>query len=117
MANTTNQSQHPSSQTTGWDLDPNADGDLVLSGLNIAQSQALLVSVTSQDGQATSVSVEWTDGTNTFLTEGATDIGLSGVTNDWARLVRKGPQATVTVTSDAGAGTQNRVNVFADTHR
>lgn len=115
---TTNQSQHPQEAVTGHDLDPNADGDLVLSGLRCAVSQAVVIAANSQDSQAFSVSVDWEDGTgNVFTSESATDIGLSGVTDDYARLFRKGPTVTVTVTSDAGAGTQNRINAFVDAHR
>lgn len=118
MSKTTNQTQHPVEQVVGHDLDPNADGDLVLDGLNVAQTQALVVAVQTQDGQTASVSVDWADGNGAvFQSESATDIGLSAVTDDWARLIRKGPTATVTITSDANAGVQNRVNAFADTHR
>ena len=115
---TTNQSQHPVDRTAGHDLDPDADGDLVLDGLRVAQTQALVVAIQTQDGESASVTVDWEDANgNVYQSESASDIGLSAVTDDWARLVRKGPAATVTVTSDASAGTQNRVNAFADTHR
>lgn len=115
---TTNQSQHPVASVAGHDLDPNADGDLVLDGLRVAQTQALVVAIQTQDAETASASVEWEDANdNVFQSEAATDIGLSAVTDDWARLIRKGPNATVTVTSDAAAGVQNRVNAFADTHR
>jgi hypothetical protein len=116
---TTNQSQHPAREVTGHNLDPDADGDLVITG-NVAVTQALVVAANSVDDEALSVSVRWvsdSSGTDEFLTESATDIGLSGITNDWARLVRKGETAEVTITSDAGAGTQNRVNAFVDAHR
>lgn len=115
---TTNQSHHPQRAVTGHDLDPNADGDLVLSGLSVAATQAVVISVNSVDDNALSVSVDWVDGSgNVFTTESASDIDLSGVITDDARLYRKGPNATVTITSDKSAGTQNRVNAFVDTHR
>jgi hypothetical protein len=119
MGQTTNQSQHPQSETVGHDLDPNADGDLTITA-NVAATQALVVAANSTDDQPLSVSVRWVDssaGANEFLAESAADIGLDGVTNDWARLVRKGETAEVTFTSDAGAGTQNQINAFVDAHR
>jgi len=115
----TNQSQHPAESVTDHDLDPDADGDYVTTA-TVAYTQALIASVNSVDDEAVSVSVRWvesSDATEEFVTESAADLGLSGVTNDWARLVRKGPVAEVTVTSDAGAGTQNRLNAFVDSHR
>jgi len=118
MSDTTDKSQHPQKSSVGHDLDPNADGDLVLSNLNVAVSQAVVIAANSQDSEAFSVSVEWVDGSgNTFTTESAADIDLSGVTDDHARLFRKGPQVSVTFTSDAAGGTQNRINAFVDAHR
>jgi hypothetical protein len=67
-----------------------------------------------------SVSVRWIDGEssdNEFVSESATDINMSGVQNDHARLFRKGLIAEVTFTSDAGAGTTNNINAFVDAHR
>jgi hypothetical protein len=114
----TNQTHHPQRSATGHDLDPNADGDLVLDGLSVAAAQAVVIAVNSVDNNSLSVNVEWVDGSgNVFTTESAADIGLSGVTTDDARLYRKGPNVTATVTSDESAGTQNRVNAFVDAHR
>jgi len=115
----TNQVEHPQDDTVGHDLDPNADGDLVRT-ITVANAQALLIALSSQDGEPISVSLEWvnnTDATATFVSESAADLDLSGVTDDWARAVRKGPACKVTATSDAAAGTTNRANMWLDTHR
>jgi hypothetical protein len=119
MGETTNQVRHPQDQTVGHDLDPNVDGDLVRH-VRVAHAQALVIAVSSQDSQNLSVSVRWIDSEtndNLFTSESATDLALSGVQDDHARLYRKGPVCEVTVTSDASAGTQNRVNCWLDTHR
>jgi len=112
--------QLPKDATTNHDLDPNADGDLVRTVL-VANTQAFVVAVESVDSEPMSVSVEWVykdeNTAASFGSESATDIELSGVTEDWARLIRKGPYARVTVTSDAADGTQNRANVWLDSHR
>jgi hypothetical protein len=116
---TTNQSTHPESETLGHDLDPNADGDLVITA-QVDVTQALVIAVNSTDNENVSVSVRWvasSDATDEFVFESETDTELNGVTNDWARLVRKGGTAEVTFTSDAAAGTQNRINAFVDAHR
>jgi len=109
----------PQDATTSHDLDPNADGDLERT-VKVVNTQALVVAVRSLDNENMSVSVEWTietdTSTDTFITDSASEIGLSGITEDWARLVRKGPYARVTVTSDAADGTQNRVNAWVDSH-
>jgi len=119
MPMTTNQVRHPQSRDAGHDLDPNADGDLVRH-LNVANAQALVISVTSEDNENLSVSVRWMydeNNNNQFVSESASDIALSGVQDDWSRLVRKGPVCEVTITSDAAAGTTNRVNAWLDSHR
>jgi len=110
---------YPDDRTEGHDLDPNADGDLVIGPRKLENTQAVLIAANSVDNENWSASVRWTnaDGTTVYQTESATDIGLSGVDNDWARLVRKGPYVEVTVTSDAAAGVQNRTNIWLDTHR
>lgn len=120
MTNTTNQTQHPEDEVTGHDLDPtNGSGDYV-THVSVAATQALVIAGNSTDGNTWSASVRWIDsesGDNEFVNESKTDTELNAVTNDWARLVRKGPVAEVTVTSEETDGTQNRVNVFADSHR
>lgn len=114
---TTPDAQYPDNQTDGHDLDPNADGDRVVT-VPVEHTAALLVAVHSDSSEAVSVSVTWlTDDGNTTVTETATELDLSGVTNDWARLTRKGPRAEVTLTSDAGAGTTNVINSYVGAHR
>lgn len=105
-------------RTTGHDLDPtNGDGDRVVS-VEVGRTQALIVSATSTDGNTWSASVKWVDGDgNEFVSQSKTDIDLDSVTNDWARLTRKGPKAEVTFTSEETDGTQNQLNAFVDAHR
>lgn len=119
MPTTTNQSQHPEDEVIGHDLDPNAAGDYV-AHVKVAATQALVIAGNSTDGNTWSASVRWIDAEgadNEFVSEAKTDTGLDAVTNDWARLVRKGPVAEVTFTSEETAGTQNQLNAFADSHR
>jgi hypothetical protein len=120
LTNTTNQTQHPESETITHDLDPtNGDGDYV-THVSVAATQALVIAGNSTDGNTWSASVRWIDAEssdNEFVNESKTDTQLDTVTNDWSRLVRKGPVAEVTVTSEETSGTQNQVNVFVDAHR
>jgi hypothetical protein len=51
-----------------------------------------------------------------FQTEPAADIGLDTITEDYARLVRKGRRVVVTVTDESGAA-QNNINIYVDTQR
>jgi hypothetical protein len=100
-------------------LDPNADGDLVITE-EVSVTQALVIALNSVDNENVSVSVRWvasSDATDEFVSETAADLDLSGVQNDHARLFRKGSHAEVTFTSDAASGTQNRINAFVDAHR
>lgn len=106
---------YPNSQTTGHDLI--ASGDLVIGPVSVARSEALVISANSTDGNSFSVSVDWEDGAgNVFQTESAADIGLDSAVEDWARLVRKGPQVEVTVT-DTSAAASNNINIHVDTER
>jgi hypothetical protein len=106
---------YPDDQTVGHDLI--GTGDLTIGPVSVARSEALVVAANSTDGNSFDVTVDWEDGSgNVFQAEAAADIGLNGVTEDWARLVRKGPQAVVTVTDTSGAGSNN-VNVHIDTER
>lgn len=91
-------------------------GDLSAT-VTVSRAQALVVVARSEEGNTFDVTVEWelSDGT-TVLSSSATDIGMSGVTGDWTRLVRKGAQATVTFTDTSGAGANNVV-AFIDSHR
>lgn len=105
---------------TSHDLDPtNGSGDLVIH-VQVDRTQALVVAGNSTDGNNWSASVRWIDGEtsdNEYVSESKTDTGLDTVTNDWARLVRKGPVAEVTFTSEVADGTQNQINAWVDAHR
>jgi len=119
MGTTTDQSNHPQDKTVGHDLDPNADGDLVVH-VRVAVTQALIIAGNSTDGNNWSASVRWIDtegNDNEFVNESKSDTELNSVSNDWARLVRKGPVAEVTFTSEETAGTANNINAFVDSHR
>jgi hypothetical protein len=106
---------HPQSETTGHDLI--GTGDLTLGPLSVARASKLVITATSTDGNAWSASLDWVDSNgNTFLSESATDVGLSSVTDGSATLDRKGPNVTITFTDESG-GSSNNVNVYADTHR
>lgn len=108
---------YPNSQTISHDLDPNAQGDLSVE-VAVARSQAILIAANSIDGNNWSASVDWLDSSgNVFQAQTATDVGLSSVSDENARLYRKGPRVKVTFTSEAAGGTQNRINAFLDTHR
>jgi hypothetical protein len=75
------------------------------------------IAANSTDENTFSVSVEWVDSAgNVYQQESPTDIELSSITQDFARLVRKAPQVQVTVTDDSGA-TQNNINIHVDTQR
>jgi len=114
---TTPDAQYPDNQTDGHNLDPDADGNRVVT-VPVEHTAALLVAVHSESGEAVSVSVTWlTDEGNTVVEQTATELDLSGVTDDWARLTRKGPRAEVAISSDAGAGTTNLINSFVGAHR
>lgn len=104
--------EHPNTQVSGEDII--ANGDLVVGPVSVAKSEGVTIAANSTDGNTFSVSVEWTDGSgNIYQEESATDIQLSSVAQDFARLVRKGPQVTVTVTDESGA-TQNNINIHVD---
>jgi len=116
---TTADAAYPDDNTDGHDLDPNADGDLTIGPRKLEHTQAVFIAANSQDDENWSASVRWTNagGTTVYQTESATDIALSGVNDDSARLTRKGPYVEVTLTSDAAAGIQNRVNAYVGSHR
>lgn len=115
---TTPDAHYPDRQVSGHDLDPNADGDLTIGPVDVRNTQAVLIAANSTDDTNWSASVEWVDDDgNTIQTESATDIALSGVDNDNARLTRKGPRVSVTFTSDAAGGTANTLNAYVDSHR
>jgi hypothetical protein len=102
-------------QTTGHDLV--GAGDLTIGPGAVERGTAVTIAATSTDNNTFSVSVSWGDGSgNTFQSESAADIGLDTITEDYARLVRKGPRVSITVTDESGAA-QNTVNIHADTER
>jgi len=106
---------YPDSQTVGYDLI--GTGDLVIGPVSVARAEAVVISVNSTDAATFSVSVDWEDGAgNVFQAESAADIGMANVTQDWARLVRKGPQVEVTITDTSG-GVANNVNAHVDVER
>jgi len=102
------------SQTVGHDLI--ASGDITIVG-PVERGTAVTIAVTSTDNNPFSVSVEWEDDSaNVFQTESAADIGLDTITEDYARLVRKSPWVSITVTDESGAA-ENKINLHADTER
>lgn len=115
---TTVDAHYPDDLTTGHDLDPNTQGDLTVGPRTVKATQAVLVAANSTDNQNWSASVRWLSEDNDVIqTESATDIALSGVDNDNARLTRKGPRVEVTFTSDVAAGTTNQLNAYVSAHR
>jgi len=103
------------SQATGHDLI--SSGDLTIGPGAVERGTAVTIAATSTDNNTFSVSVSWEDGSgNVFQSESASDIGLDTITEDYARLVRKAPQVSITVTDESGAA-QNNVNIHADTER
>jgi hypothetical protein len=109
----------PDTQVEGHDLDPNVDGDLVVGPLEVPRLAAVIIAAKSEQSEAFSVSVDWTDKADdvTYRSQSATDINLSGVTDDGARLYRKGSAVKVTLSSDSGGGTTNVVNVHVGAER
>lgn len=104
--------QHPARAVAQKDL---TDGDLTIGPLDVARSDSLVIAVRSESAETLSVSAEWQDADgNVYQQESASDLSLSSVKEGWARLTRKGPTVTVTVTDESGA-TENLVNVFVDT--
>jgi len=102
-------------QVTGHDLV--SSGDLTIPRTVAEGATAVVIAGRSIDNNGFSVSVQWADGSgNVLQTESSADIGLNTVTEDYARLVRKGPQVEVTVTDESGAA-QNNINFHADTER
>lgn len=109
---------YPNNQTVEHDLDPGASGDLTIGPTSVLRSQSVVVSGNSVDGQNWTANVDWEDGSgNVFASQSGADIGLSGVSNTATRLFRKGPQVSVTYSSDATSGTQNRINAYVGVHR
>jgi len=117
--------------TTGTQIDPDqapnypesehqqdlTSGDLTVGPVSVARAEAVLISATSADGNSWSASVTWKDSTgNTLQSESSTDVGLDTVTEDWAQLVRKGAQVSVTFTDESGAASNN-LNAYIDVHR
>lgn len=92
-------------------------GDLTIGPVSVARSEAILIAANSDDSNTWSASVTWQDTNgNTTQTESKTDISLDSVTDNWARLVRKGQEVSVTFTDESGAS-NNNINAFVDVHR
>jgi len=107
--------EFPNNQTTGYDLI--GSGDLVVGPVSVAKAEAVVIAANSTDGNTFSVSVDWEDGSgNVFQEESATDIGLADITQDYSRLIRKGPQVEVTFTDTSG-GSTNNINAHVDAQR
>lgn len=107
--------EYPSYKKVGYDLI--ANGDLVTQSLGVAKSQAVLISATSTDSNAFSISVEWLDDNgNTYQSETKSDTGISSSTEDNCRLIRKANKIKVTATDESGGGSNN-INLFVDVHR
>jgi hypothetical protein len=95
----------PNQQVVGEDLTVD---DTVIGPFTVARSEALVLSVNETSGGSINASVDWVDSNgNIFQSESATDIGLSDVSQDWSRLVRKGPQAKVTLSNSNSATSTN----------
>jgi hypothetical protein len=107
---------YPNNQTNGHDLI--GSGDLTIGPVSVARAEALVISANSTDSNSWSASVDWvnSDGSVVYQTETKSDINLSSVTEDWSRLIRKGPHAQVTFTDESGAA-QNNINAHVDTER
>ena len=107
--------QDPNSTIVGVDLIANSGASI--GPVSVEGSQALVISATSTDANQFSASVKWTDGSgNVFNTESRTDIQFDSVTEDWARVVRKGTHAIVEFADESG-GSSNNINAFAGAHR
>lgn len=107
--------EYPDDQTTEHDLID--DGDLTIGPVPVQRAGELVISANSTDDNEFSVSIDWVDDDgNIFQSESETDIEMESITQDWSRLVRKGPRAEVTITDESG-GDSNRVNVHIDTQR
>lgn len=109
--------QFPNRKVVGHDLDPNADGDLTVTGA-CAATEAVILAATSTDNNTWSASLDFVDGEgNVFQSLTASDLSLSSVTEGSTTITRNAPKVNVTLTSEETAGTQNRVNVYVDAHR
>lgn len=91
-------------------------GDLTIGPQPVARAQAILIAAHSEGGNTWSASVTWQDGNGNVLNnEVAADLGLENVTDNWARIVRKGPEVSVTFTDTSGAGSNN-INAYLAAH-
>jgi len=107
--------EYPQQQVTGYDLV--ASGDLTIGPVSVARTTAILLVVNSTSGNSFDVSVDWQDSNgNVFQTEAPADISMNNVVDDYARLVRKGPEAVFTLTDTSGAA-NNVINAYVDAHR
>lgn len=102
----------PNSSLVGQDL---TGGDATIGPVPVAKSQSLVVAINETSAGSLDVTISWQDTNgNVFQEQTPTDLALSGVTEDWARVVRKGPEALITL-SNSNAATST--NAYADTHR
>jgi hypothetical protein len=111
--------EFPDDTTIGHDLDPNADGDLVVT-VEVPHMQALLLAANSTSGKTWSASIRWIDNPtddNLIEKDSKSDLSLSSTSQGNAQPARKGPYAEVTLTSEETSGTENKVNVYVDAHR
>lgn len=103
--------QYPNEQIVGHDL---ASGDLVIGPLAVNRTESVMLVVNSTSGNTWSASVDWeTPEGDVLQEESASDLNLSSATEDWARLIRKGPQVEITITDESGAA-NNSVNAYVD---
>lgn len=102
----------PNQQVTAQDL---SAGDVTIGPFPVEKSEALVVAVNETTGGTLDVTVNWVDGNgNTFQSEGPSVTGLNDVTEDWSRLVRKGPQAEVVLSNVSSA---TFTNAHVDTEK
>lgn len=104
---------YPDSTTAGHDLIGTGDLSVTVSP---DKTQALLIAAHSDDANAFSVSATWEDGSGNIIRDQPKSEVLSSVTDDHARLVRKGPQVTVAFTDESG-GSQNNINAYVGAHK
>lgn len=112
-----NPDQSPEYPETAAQQDLIGTGDLTIGPVAVSKSQSILIAGNSTDGNTWSASVAWQDDSgNVVQNESASDVNLSSVTDDFARLIRKGSQVQVTFT-DESSGSANNINVYVDAHR
>lgn len=113
-----------------WDLDPNVDGDLVIpddidgraasEAPDVSGADVVSVLVVSQDSQDITISIDWlatANGSANNRTEGTSQSDLFGPdTRIRTNFFTVGKHMRLTISSNAGAGVQNRVGAAIETH-